>query len=134
VKFTERTVGVYRAKFVGVTPLTITDKVSKEEKEVWVWKWQELADPTTAGELDTITGNSFKSRNAVKLFTGMLGRPPTESDDTDALIGQDFDVVYGPNQGGRLTVTGAVRPQGVPTPVVAGLPAVDTTPPGDLPF
>ena len=69
---------------------------------MWRWVFQETADPTTVGELDTLTSPHFKARsNGLKLFTGMLGRAPTEQDDTDTLIGQEFDVVFGPNQAGQ---------------------------------
>ena len=68
---------------------------------MWRWVFQELADSTTVGEMDTLTTPGFRTRsNGLKFFTGMLGRPPTEQDDTDTLIGQDFDVTWGPNQGG----------------------------------
>ena len=135
VAYKERAPGVYRAVFKGVTDRTITNRETGEESAMWLWRWQETGDDTTAGELDTLTSPHFKSRsNGLRLLTGMLGRAPTEADNTEDLEGQEFDVVYGPNQNGRYTVTGATRPQSNPTSVVAGLPAVDTTPPGDLPF
>jgi len=107
--YTERAPGVYRAKFVKLdTDYKLTDKETGEELTRWRWVWQEVSDPTTVGELDTITSTSFRARtNGLKLFTGMLGRAPRDGDDTDSLIGQEFDVVYGPNQNGRYTVTGA---------------------------
>jgi len=108
-KYTERAPGVYHATFVKLdTDYKLTDKETGEELTRWRWVWQEVSDPTTVGELDTITSTSFKARtNGLKLFTGMLGRAPKDGDDTDSLIGQEFNVVYGPNQNGRYTVTGA---------------------------
>ena len=102
---------------------------------------QAIDDPTTAGVIDTITSPSLKARtNGYKFFAGMLGRPPTENDDTDDLIGQVFDVVYGPNQNGRLTIVGVMK-RSVATaapPVAAGQIAEGagdvTAPPDELPF
>jgi hypothetical protein len=131
VKYAERAPGVYRAKFLGVTDREITDRQTGEVDTVWLWRWQETADPTTVGELDTITSRHFKARsNALRIFTGMLGRPPTGDDDTDNLIGQEFDVVYGPNQSGKNTVTGATRPAPTALPAAAASTASD----GPLPF
>lgn len=133
VAYKERAPGVYRAVFRGIdTEFTFEDKATGDTVTRWKWTWQEKGDDTTVGELDTVTSPGFKSRsNGLKLFTGMLGRAPTEADDTDALIGQEFDVVYGPNQNGRYTVTGATRPN--PTPVAA-VSAAHQEPPGELPF
>ncbi len=107
--YIERAPGVYRATFVKLdTDYKLTDKETREELTRWRWVWQEVSDPTTVGELDTITSTSFRAKtNGLKLFTGMLGRAPKDGDNTDDLIGQEFDVVYGPNQNGRNTVTGA---------------------------
>lgn len=111
VAYKERAPGVYRAKFVKLdTEYHLTDRDSGEDVVRWRWVFQEIADSTTVGELDTITSPGFRARsNGLKLLTGMLGRAPTEADDTDHLLGQTFDVVYGPNQNGRNTVTGVVR-------------------------
>lgn len=107
----ERKPGVYRARFTKLDPdYRITDKDSGEELVRWRWVFQETADPTTVGEMDTITSTSFKPRtNGRRFLTGMLGREPVEGDDTDALIGQEFDVTYGPNQGGRNTVISVTK-------------------------
>lgn len=107
----ERTPGVYRARFVELDPdYRIIDKDSGEEVVRWRWVFQETADPTTVGEMDTITSTSFKPRtNGRRFLTGMLGREPVEGDDTDSLIGQEFDVTYGPNQAGRNTVVGVSK-------------------------
>ncbi len=109
--YTERAPGNYRARFVKLdTGFELTDKETGEIQNKWRWVWQELSDPTTVGEMDTITSPHFRSRsNGLKLFTGMLGRPPQEGDDTDSLIGQVFDVQYGPNANGRFTVVGALK-------------------------
>lgn len=111
-EYKERAPGVYRATFVALDedyPIVVRE--TGEETTRWRWVFQDKSDSTTVGELDTITTPGFRARsNALKLFTGMLGRPPKEGDNTDQLIGQDFDVVYGPNQNGRNTVVGATRP------------------------
>lgn len=110
--YTERAPGSYRATFVKLdTDYRLIDKDTQEELIRWRWVWQEVGDTTTMGELDTISSPSFRARtNGLKLFTGMLGRAPKEGDNTDDLIGQVFDVQYGPNQNGRYTVVGATKP------------------------
>ena len=111
-EYQERAPGVYRAVFTALDEAyPITMRETGEEVIRWRWVWQEKGDSTTMGELDTITTSGFRARsNALKLFSGMLGRAPRPGDNTDQLIGQEFDVVYGPNQNGRNTVTGATRP------------------------
>jgi hypothetical protein len=105
--------GIYRCKFTALDPeYVITDKQTGEEVSRFRWVFQSVKDTTTAGELDTLTTPNFKPRtNGLKLLTGMLGRPPKEGDDTDKLVGRLFDVVWGPNQNGRLTITAATRVQ-----------------------
>lgn len=127
VKYNERGAGVYLCTFTKLdTDFKITDQETGQEVTRWRWVFTEQA---TGEELDTITSPGFKARsNGMKFFTGMLGRPPTENDDTDDQIGQPFNVVYGPNQNGRLTITGVIRvattdnfiPAANPTPVKTG--------------
>src|SRR5688572_13047710 len=133
-EFNERGAGTYRCTFVKLDEdYRITDKATQQEVVRWRWVFQETSDPTTVGEIDTLTSPGFKKgSNGLRFLMGMLGRPPQVGDKTDALIGQEFDVQYGPNRAGTLAIVGVTRPAAVPTPVVAGLPAVDTTPPGDL--
>jgi hypothetical protein len=112
VKSTERAPGIYRATFTALDlDYRITDKETGEEVRRWRWVFQETKDPTTVGEIDTISSPSLaKGTNGLKFFTGMLGRPPVpDVDDTDELVGQTFDVTYGPNQNGRLTIIGVTR-------------------------
>lgn len=111
VKYGGREAGIYRARFVSLdTGFVITDRDTGEEVTRWRWLFQETKDPTTVGEIDTITSAYMGPRtNGLKFFTGMLGRPPTKDDDTDDLIGQLFDVTYGANQNGRLTIIGVTR-------------------------
>ena len=111
-EYRERAPGTYRANFVKLDEhYKIMDRESGEEVERWRWLFQEVDDQTTVGELDTLTTPGFKSRsNGLKFFTGMLGRAPREGDNTDSLIGQTFDVSYGPNQNGRYTIVGVTRP------------------------
>lgn len=136
VAFTERQAGTYRAKFVKLDDnYQITDRQTKETVTRWRWVFQDVADSTTVGEIDTLTSPGFKrGSNALKFFSGMLGRPPTNEDDTDALIGQEFDVVYGPNQAGNLAITGVLRVGANPTSPVAAVSAAHQDPPGELPF
>jgi hypothetical protein len=134
VKYAERAIGTYPATFVKLdTDYVITDKKSGEDVTMWRWVFQEVADPTTIGEMDTLTTPGFRARsNGLKLFTGMLGRPPTDTDDTDNLIGQVFDVQWGPNMNGRNTVVGALK-QGTAAPTLPAA-ATSTATDGELPF
>ncbi len=113
VKFnsTARAIGTYRCTFTLLdTEFTITDKETGKDKIVWRWVFQDVRDSTTVGELDCIQNPLFLQRsNNLKFMTGMLGRVPTEKDDTDDLIGRIYDVTWGPNQGGRTTITAVTR-------------------------
>ena len=133
-KYTERAAGIYPATFTKLDEnFEITDRETKELVTRWRWVFQELADATTAGELDTITSPGFRPRsNGLKFLTGMLGGPPPANFDTDSLIGTVFDVTYGPNQNGTLTITNVLR-RANPTPVAA-VAAAHQDPPGELPF
>lgn len=131
-KFTEREAGTYRCRFVALDEAyVITDRQTGQDVTRWRWIFQEVADSTTVGQIDTLTSPGFqKGSNGLRFLTGMLGRPPTKEDDTDNLIGQEFDVQYGPNRAGTLAIIGVLRvAQAVPT----GVPA-DQMPRGDLPF
>ncbi len=133
VKFTEREAGIYRCKFVKLDPdYRITDRETGEEVSRWRWVFQETRDSTTVGEIDTLTSQSMGARtNALKFFTGMLGRLPTKADDTDDLVGQTFDVTYGPNQNGRLSIIGVTRVGLDDQPAPTALP--NQVPAGELP-
>ena len=152
-KYAERAAGIYRCTFQGTDEREFTDKDTGEPVPRWVWKFQEVADSTTFGFIDQITGTSLKSANsnAYKLAAGVLGHKLQPGDDTDTAIGAIVDVVYGPNQAGNLAVTSVVRvgaqnaPQAATAapaaPVVlTGPRAVPTSPngtegiPDDLPF
>ena len=112
--YKERAPGNYPSRFVKLDEdYKITDRETGEEVTRWRWVFQELADATTIGEMDTLTTPGFKSRsNGLKFFTGMLGRAPREGDNTDTLVGQTFDVTYGPNQNGRYTIVAVTKPVG----------------------
>jgi hypothetical protein len=131
--YNERTAGIYRCRFAKlVEDYTFEDKKTGEEVTRWRWVFQETGDPTTAGEIDTLTSPGFRPRsNGLKFLMGMIGGPPPAGFDTNSLIGQEFDVTYGPNQAGTLTIVGVTRPN--PTPVAA-VAAAHQEPPGDLPF
>lgn len=138
-----RVEGIYRCKYLGCEEREFTNPDTSEVEPRWVWRFQELADPTTAGLLDKITGTSPKSANsnAYKMMAGVLGHPPTPGDDTEAHIGALYDVVYGRNQGGNLTITSVMKVGPTGSSVASGpaagasLPAAGpTTPEDDLPF
>lgn len=115
---TDRKPGTYRATFVKLdTDFVLTDQKTGEDVTRWRWVFQDVTDPTTVGEMDTITSPHFKARsNGLKFLTGMLGRKPTEDDDTDTLIGKVFDVQWGPNQNGRMTIIGVLAVNAAPVP------------------
>lgn len=108
--YTERAAGTYRAKYLGCAEKTLTDKETNEEVVRWLWRFQELTDPTTAGELGKFTGTSMQSANsnAYRMATGILGHKPQPGDDTEAHVGEVYDLFYGPNQAGNLTIVGVV--------------------------
>ena len=135
-KCTEREAGTYRCKFVQLDEdFQITDRKTGEELTRWRWVFQEVGNDLTTGQIDTLTSPGFaKGSNGLRFLTGMLGRPPTKEDDTDNLIGQEFDVQYGPNRAGTLAIVGVLKVSANPTPLAAAGVATDQTPPGDLPF
>ena len=109
-KFNERTPGIYRSTYLGCEERNFTNPDTNEEEPRWIWRFQEVADPTTAGVIDKITGTSLRSSvsNAHKMASGIVGRKLQAGDDTEAYIGRQYDVVYGPNQNGTLTITSVV--------------------------
>ncbi len=133
--FNERGAGTYRCTFTKLDEnFVITDKETQLPVTRWRWVFQETGDPTTVGEIDTITSPGFKKgSNGLRFLTGMLGRAPQEGDTTDALIGQEFDVQYNLNRANNLAIVGVTKP----APTGAGLPpalAAVEAKSGDLPF
>lgn len=135
-----RIAGIYRATYQGCTEKEMINPETQEAEPRYIWRFQEKADPTTAGVIDKITGTSMQSpnSNAYKIAAGIIGRKLQPGDDTEAYIGQEYDVVYGPNQAGNLTITSVVKAAtGATHPALQ--PAEGTDPPatvasGDLPF
>lgn len=124
-EFNERTPGTYRSKFVALDErYPITPRETGVEEIRWRWVFQHN-DPRDADPvIDAIASPGFKARsNNLKFLTGMLGRPPVVGDNTDSLLGQDFDVQYGPNMNGRNTIVGVLRVNPVASQDVAGLGA-----------
>jgi hypothetical protein len=123
--YEERKPGIYRARYVGWSEVEFDNEETGGKDKRWAWKFQEVADPTTAGEMTKYTGTSLKSANsnARKIATGLMGGVFESGHDTETHVGELYDVVYGPNQAGNLTITSVVRvteDKGVPT--------------GDIPF
>jgi hypothetical protein len=110
VSFRTRVAGIYRARYTGTSVRTLTDQDTGDEVQKWLWLFQEVADSTTAGEVSKWTGTDPKSpnSNAHKMLAGVMGRKPQDGDDTDTMVGKLYDVVYGPNQAGNLTITSVV--------------------------
>ncbi len=111
--YNARTAGIYRARFLGTKEHSFENEETHELEPRWMWRFQEVSDPTTVGEISKWTGTNMKSANANahKIASGIVGRKLQPGDDTDQYIGGLYDVVYGPNQGGTLTITSVVRVQ-----------------------
>jgi len=138
--FNSRVAGIYPAIYKGCKEMTFTDKDTGEDETRWVWKFQEVADPLSTGEIDKITGTSMSSpnSNAYIIAAGIVGRKLQPGDDTEKFIGQVYDVVYGPNRAGNLTITSVVRKTPAEAPAAPELTTVPGTAlpnqvPGDLP-
>lgn len=149
--YRERTAAIYRCTFLGTTEKDMQNTETGLDEPRWIWRFQEIADPTSAGQIDKITGTSLKSpnSNAYKMASGIMGRKLEANDDTDTMIGRVYDVVYGPNQAGNLTITqvmsvgpaasSAVVPAQSPvrpleTTETADVGPLDPNLQGDLPF
>lgn len=106
-----RTIGTYRARYLGCSERTLEDQDTGDEVVRWLWRFQEVLDPTSVGEIAKWTGTNPKSTqsNAYKMMFGVLGHAPQPGDDTEAHVGELYDVTYGPNSKGTLTIT-AVTP------------------------
>lgn len=105
--YQERKAGIYPSKYLGCDERTVTDNETGEEVVRWLWRFQELSDQTSAGEISKWTGTSMRSANsnAYKIASGILGHKPEPGDDTEKHVGQTFNVVYDRNQAGNLTIT-----------------------------
>ena len=104
IEYNELEPGTYRAQFQGVEDFSYEDAKTGQTETRWRWKF--LIEETGQAE-DTLTSQSFKpGTNAAKFLTGLLGRPPMKGDRVNDRIGQDVDIVYGPNRAGNLTITG----------------------------
>lgn len=119
--YSARTAGIYRNFiYMGCVEKTLTDQETGEEQVRYLWRFQDPADSTTAGEIAKFTGTSLQSpnSNAHKMAAGIVGRKLQPGDDTETFVGSLYDVVYGPNQAGNLTITGVVRVQEQANPVL----------------
>ena len=102
----ERKVGTYRSKFVALDETyPITPRATGVEEIRWRWVFQNTDPKDPDPVIDAIASPGFKQRsNNLKFLTGMLGRAPRIGDKTEDLLGQVFDVDYGPNLNGRNTI------------------------------
>ena len=102
ISYSEPEAGIYPATFTACEPFSYVDSVTGETELRWRWGFH--ADDDT--EFDTLTSRTFRpGTNALKLFTGILGRAPVKGDKPSDRYGQHGNIVYGPNKGGKLTVT-----------------------------
>ena len=121
----ERNVGTYRARFMALEEeYPITPKATGVTELRWRWVFQ-ASDPKDPDPvIDAIASPGFKQRsNNLKFLTGMLGRVPVKGDNTESLLGQEFDVDYGPNLNGRLTIVNVRKVAPVAPQDTAGLTA-----------
>ncbi len=102
----ERQVGTYRATFAALDEnYPITPRATGVEERRWRWVFQNTDPKDPDPVIDAIASPGFKQRsNSLKFLTGMLGRAPRIGDKTEDLLGQVFDVDYGPNLNGRNTI------------------------------
>ncbi len=102
----ERHVGTYRSKFVALEEnYPITPRATGVEEIRWRWVFQNTDPKDPDPVIDAIASPGFKQRsNNLKFLTGMLGRAPRIGDKTEDMLGQVFDVDYGPNLNGRNTI------------------------------
>ena len=107
----ERHPGTYRATFVALDErYPITPRTTGVEEIRWRWVFQNTDPKDPDPVIDAIASPGFKQRsNNLKFLTEMLGRAPRVGDRTEDLLGQDFDVVYGPNLNGRNTIVNVMR-------------------------
>ena len=115
-----RTAGIYRNFiYTGCVEKKLIDQETGEEQERLLWRFQDPNDPTTQGEIAKFTGTSLQSANsnAHKMAAGIVGRKLQPGDDTEQYVGQRYDVVYGPNQAGNLTITSVVKAEAQPAAV-----------------
>lgn len=102
VVYSEPEAGVYPGTFIACEPFQYDDKTTGEVELRWRWGFYSDDDI----EFDTLTSRSFRpGTNGLKLFTGILGRPPVPGDKPSDSYGKHGSIVYSPNKGGKLTVT-----------------------------
>jgi hypothetical protein len=126
VSFRTRVAGIYRARYDGTDVRELDDADTGEKVSRWLWRFTD----GQGEEIGKWTGTDPRSpnSNAHKMLVGVMGRKPQDGDDTDAMVGKMYDVVYGLNQAGNLTITSVVlvpsqpaqnAPQGPQAPEVA---------------
>ena len=126
-----RKAGIYRATYTGCSERTFTNKETGEDEIALLWRFQSVDDPLTTGEMSKWTRTSLRSpnSNAHILAAGVMGRKLQPGDDTETMVGELYDVVYGPNQAGNLAITSVVKVAATPAP----LKVIPPDPENDLP-
>ena len=118
--YQSRLAGIYRARYVGCTEKTVVDQETGEERLLFLWRFQEVSDPLTTGEISKFTSTNLQNTNANAhiMAAGIMGRKLQAGDDTETKVGQLYDVVYGPNRAGNLTITSVVPVLEAASPVL----------------
>lgn len=121
----ERKVDTYRSRFMGIDEnYPITPRQTGVEEIRWRWIFQNTDPKDPDPVIDAIASPGFKQRsNNLKFLIGMLGRAPRVGDRTEDMIGQEFDVDYGPNLNGRNTIVNVRKVTPVAPQDTAGLTA-----------
>jgi hypothetical protein len=141
ITYAEPEAGVYPGTFTACEPFQYDDKTTGETELRWRWVFWSDEDV----EFDTLTSRSFRpGTNALKLFTGILGRAPVSGDKPSDSYGKHGSIVYSPNKGGKLTVTefhadrakgtAAAKPAAVVDQPMTTLPNMTEPTPDELPF
>ncbi len=139
--YQSRVAGIYRATYIGCQEKKLIDQETGEEQDRYLWRFQEVSDPLTTGEIAKFTTTNMQSpnSNAHKMAAGIVGRKLQPGDDTEQYIGQVYDVVYGPNQAGNLTITSVVKVVAetvnpvLPTEAEKAQETATAAPPAELP-
>jgi len=118
--YQSRIAGIYRARYVGCVEKNLVDQETGEEKTLFLWRFQDVNDPLTTGEISKFTSTNMQNTqaNAHIMATGIMGRKLQAGDDTETRVGELYDVVYGPNRAGNLTITSVVRVQEAESPIL----------------
>src|SRR5678816_309282 len=129
--------GIYRARYEGCREKLFEDPKTGEKELRLIWTFQDVKDASPNGTIDKITGTSMKSpnSNAHKIARGLFGGTMLPGVDTETNVGKEYDVWWGPNQEGNLTIVNVVAVGDTSVgPATSPAPAVPDPTTDQLPF